>query len=151
LGARGNLIDGERVGLFESFDEDGNWINTTEFRDEELVETDQQGQDGADGPINDRFEEHMTAVELGTYVVYAEECANNFMMERSDSEALVELFEVAIRRGISEGTISRQEVNQGVSATESVIAMNEWSDDQRIMCQGFTYMIRQIQPPADRF
>ena len=85
------------------------------------------------------------------YIVYAEKCADNYWMEKSDSETFVNALDEMIKRGISEGRVSKETVNQAVNGAEMIIAMGGFTYEQRQLCQMFTFITRQIVQPKDRY
>ena len=105
----------------------------------------------ASANVSSEFEEAVSLNEAGMYIVYAEKCADNYWMEKADSEAFVKVVEGMIKRGISQGRVSRQVVNQAVSGAETIIAMGGFGYEQQELCQGFTMLNSQFAQPKDRY
>ena len=72
-------------------------------------------------------------------------------MEKADSKAFINALDEMIKRGISEGRVSKQAVNQAVSGAETIIAMGGFTYEQQQLCQMFTFVTRQIVQPKDRY
>jgi hypothetical protein len=85
------------------------------------------------------------------YMVYAEKCADNYWMEKADSETFVNALDEMIKRGISEGRVSKETVNQSVDGGETIIAMNGFTYEQQQLCQTFTLISRQLGKREDRY
>ena len=56
-----------------------------------------------------------------------------------------------IKRGISEGRVSKETVNQAVNGAETMIAMGGFTYEQRQLCQMFTLLSRQLGKPKSRY
>ena len=97
------------------------------------------------------LEESISLKEAGMYVVYVEKCAENYWMKKADSQTLVKALDKMIKRGISEGRVSKQEVNQAISGADTMIAMGGFTYEQQDMCKMFTMLSRQIAQPKDRY
>ena len=89
--------------------------------------------------------------QAGMYMVYAEKCADNYWMEKADSETFVNALDEMIKRGISEGRVSKETVNQSVDGGETIIAMNGFTYEQQQLCQTFTLISRQLGKREDRY
>ena len=105
----------------------------------------------ASANVSSELEEAISLNEAGMYIVYAEKCADNYWMEKADSETFVNALDGMIKRGISEGRISKQAVNQAVSDAETVVATGGFTYEQKQLCQMFTFVTRQIVQPKDRY
>jgi len=66
-------------------------------------------------------------------------CADLLWIEKADSEASVKVLEGMIDRGISEGRISRQEVDRVARLTEATIASDGFDPS---LCQLIVMMTR---------
>ena len=54
------------------------------------------------------------------------------------------------KRGISQGRVSKQAVNQAVSGAETIIAMGGFGYEQQQLCEMFTMFSRQIVQRAEQ-
>ena len=106
---------------------------------------------GASADMLSELEENISLNEAGVYVVYAEECADRYWMEKADSETFVKALDGMIKRGISEGRVSKETVNQAVNGAETMIAMGGFTYEQKQMCQMFTLLSRQLGKPKSRY
>ena len=97
------------------------------------------------------LEQAISLNEAGMYIVYAEKCADNYWMEKADSETFVNALDEMIKRGISEGRVSKEKVNQAVNGAETIIAMGGFTYEQRQLCQMFTLLSRQLGKPKSRY
>ena len=106
---------------------------------------------GASADMLSELEESISLKEAGMYVVYAEKCADNYWMEKADSETFVNALDGMIKRGISEGRVSKETVNQAVNGAETIIAMGGFTYEQRQLCQMFTMLSRKLVEPKGRY
>ena len=97
------------------------------------------------------LEQAISLNEAGMYIVYAEKCADNYWMEKADSETFVNALDEMIKRGISEGRVSTEKVNHAVNGAETTIAMGGFTYEQRQLCQMFTLLSRQLGKPKSRY
>ena len=105
----------------------------------------------ASANVSSELEEAISLNEAGMYIVYAEKCADNYWMEKADSETFIDMLDRKITRAISAGRVSKETVNQAVNGAETIIAMGGFTYEQRQMCQMFTMLSRKLVEPKDRY
>ena len=105
----------------------------------------------ASANVSSELEENVTLQQAGVFLVFAEECADNYWMEKADSKAFIKALDGMIKRGISEGRISKQAVNQVISGAETVVASGGFTYEQKQLCEMFTFITRQVVQPKDRY
>ena len=105
----------------------------------------------ASANVSSELEEAISLNEAGMYIVYAEKCADNYWMEKADSETFVNALDGMIKRGISQGRVSKQAINEAVNGAEMIIAMGGFTYEQRQLCQMFTMLSRQLGKPKSRY
>ena len=105
----------------------------------------------ASANVSSELEEAISLNEAGMYIVYAEKCADNYWMEKADSETFVKALDGMIKRGISEGRVSKETVNQAVNGAETIIAMGGFTYEQKQLCQMFTMISRKLVKPKGRY
>ena len=106
---------------------------------------------GASADMLSELEESISFNEAGMYIVYAEKCADNYWMEKADSETFVNALDGMIKRGISQGRVSKQAINEAVNGAEMIIAMGGFTYEQRQLCQMFTMLSRKLVEPKGRY
>jgi hypothetical protein len=96
------------------------------------------------------FEATNSGTDLVMYLVFAETCAEEFLLRAAVAESLVEAFDGMIRRGIAEERFESDDINDALTQYSTILA-GGMNLEQQKLCEVFPAMEAGFFPPPDRF